>query len=172
MSGYTSNGKNAKKYAYYRCRKNCEDAKAAPDTPHSKFLEMLQRLTPQPASLDAFKDTIRTIWKQRQGDSEALRSVLRRKLSQAERRKTTLVNRWLDGDVDKATYPEHVLRLFGEIEEVCDQIRSTEFEDIELEGALAFADRLILRPAALWVESFLGQRQRLQKTLFPKGNQL
>jgi site-specific DNA recombinase len=165
----SSNGKNAKKYAYYRCRKNCEGVKATPDTLHSKFLELLQRLTPQPDSLDAIKDTIRTVWKQRQGDSEALRSVLRRKLSQAESRKATLVNRWLDGEVDKATYGEHVSRLSREIEEIRAQIRSTEFEHIELEGVLAFADRLILRPARLWVESSLDQRQRLQKTLFPEG---
>ena len=74
--------------------------------------------------------------------------------------------RW---DVDKAPCREHVSRLSDEIEEVRAQIRSTEFEHIELEGVLAFADRLILRPTRLRVESTLDKRQRLLKTLFPKG---
>jgi hypothetical protein len=42
-------------------------------------------------------------------------------------------------------------------------------EDLELELVLQFADRIILRPARLWVESSLEQKQRLQKTLFPGG---
>lgn len=31
------------------------------------------------------------------------------------------------------------------------------------------ADKIILRPDRLWVESSVEQRQRLQKTLFPSG---
>ena len=34
---------------------------------------------------------------------------------------------------------------------------------------LAFADKLILRPTRLWVESSPDHRQRLQRTLFPNG---
>jgi hypothetical protein len=74
--------------------------------------------------------------------------------------------RW---DVDKAPCREHVSRLSDEIEEVRAQIRSTECEHVELEGVLAFADRLILPPARLRVESALDKRQRLLRTLFPKG---
>ena len=166
---WSSNGKQSKKYAYYRCRKNCKGVKATPDDLHALFLEWLQRLVPERGSLEEIKNTIRTVWKERQGDAEALRSVLLRKLSQAEARKTTLVNRYLDGDVDKATYTEHVVRLTAEIEEVRAEIRNTDFEHMELEGVLAFADRLITRPTRLWVESSLEQRQRLQKTLFPTG---
>ncbi len=165
----SSNGKQAKKYPYYRCRRNCEGIKATPDDLHTLFLRWLERFASESGSTEEIKDTIRAVWRERRGDAEALRSVLRQKLSQAEVRKTTLVNRWLDGDVDKATYTEHVSRLSAEIENIRAEVRSTEFEHIELEGVLAFADRLIMRPARLWVESSLEQRQRLLKTLFPTG---
>ena len=75
----------------------------------------------------------------------------------------------LVGDVDQAIYKEHSLRVVAEIEEIRTEIRSTDLEDIELERVLEFADRIVLRPARLWVESSLDHRQRLQKTLSPNG---
>ena len=48
-----------------------------------------------------FTETIRTVWKDRQGDATALRAVVDRKLSQVKTRKNTLVNRWLDEQVDQ-----------------------------------------------------------------------
>ena len=159
-----------KKYPYYRCRKKgCYWVSIAPDDLHKEFLLWLMGLAPQPSCLEAIKDSIRDVWKQRQGDAEQLRSVLNRKLEQAQTRKTTLVTRWIDGLVDNQTYNEYKTRLADEIDTIGAELRSTEMENIELERVLEFADRIILRPNRLWVESSLNQRQRLQKTLFPNG---
>jgi DNA invertase Pin-like site-specific DNA recombinase len=169
ITGSISKGRNDT-YAYYACReKSCYSFRTAPDELHSIFLAWLTRLAPKPEAIEAIKETIRAVWQQRKGDMDALRSVLSRKLTKAEERKATLLNRLLDGDVDKVTYKTHSARLTVEIEDVKAEIRNTELEDIELERVLEFADRIILRPARLWVESSLDQRQRLQKTLFPNG---
>jgi len=165
----SSNGKQPKRYPYYRCRRNCGQVKAKRDDLHTRFMDWLDQLTPEPDSIEEIKATIRTVWKERQGDAAALRSVLNRKLDKAANRKKTLVTRWLDDELDKATYNEHLAMLSTEIEEIRSEIRNTEFEQIELEAVLTFADQLIKRPAKLWVESNLDQKQRLQKTLFPYG---
>ncbi len=168
LTGSFSTGRKSK-YPYYRCRKNCEAVTAKPDVMHAKFIAWLERVAPKPSSLEANKDAIRNVWKQRQGDAEALRTVLKRKLSEVEDRKTSLVDRWLDGKVDDQTYNETLARLTAEIASVSGELRGTELENLEIERVLEFADKIILRPARLWVESALEQKQRLQRTLFPSG---
>jgi hypothetical protein len=77
----------------------------------------------------------------------------------------------LDDLVDKETHREHLPRLTAGIESIRGELLHTEMENIELDRELEFAERIILRPARLWVESSLEQRQRLQLTLFPAGIQ-
>jgi len=168
LTGSWSTGRK-KKCPYYRCRENCDAVKAQPDKLHAIFLEWLRRLAPKPESMVSMKDTIRAVWKERQRDSEKLRVVLKRKLAEVETRRTTLVDRWLDGKVDQGIYDENIGRLTAEVDSVRGELIGTELESIELERVLDFAERIILRPDRLWVESSLDQRQRLQKTLFPNG---
>ena len=84
-----------------------------------------------------------------------------------ETRRTTLVDRWSDGKVDQNTYNENIERLTAEIENIRGELQGAELENVELERVLEFADKIIMRPERLWVESSLEQRQRLQRTLFP-----
>ncbi len=67
------------------------------------------------------------------------------------------------------TYQEQFARLNIEANEVRSDLANAEFEQIDLEGVLRFAERIIGNPARLWLESTLDQRQRLQRTLFPDG---
>ena len=116
---------------------------ANPEKLHAKFLDWLERLAPKSDSMTTIKETIRTVWKQRQGDADQLRSVLKRKLTEVETRKTTLVDRWLDGKVDQKTFDEINTRLIAEIEKVLGELRGTELESFELERVLEFAERII-----------------------------
>ena len=42
-------------------------------------------------------------------------------------------------------------------------------EKIDVEGILAFAERVLPRASDLWVQASLDQRQRLQQLFFPEG---
>ena len=46
---------------------------------------------------------------------------------------------------------------------------ATELEEIDVEGILGFAERVLPRAAELWVQVSLEQRQRLQQLFFPEG---
>ncbi|MBY0497369.1 MAG: hypothetical protein K2Y23_24470 [Cyanobacteria bacterium] len=46
---------------------------------------------------------------------------------------------------------------------------STELEEMDVEGILSFAERVLPRAADLWVQASLEQRQRLQQLFFPEG---
>ena len=46
---------------------------------------------------------------------------------------------------------------------------ATELEEMDVEGILGFAERVLPRAADLWVQASLEQRQRLQQLFFPDG---
>ena len=46
---------------------------------------------------------------------------------------------------------------------------SVELEKFDVEGILAFAERVLPKAADLWVQASLNQKQRLQQLFFPDG---
>jgi hypothetical protein len=46
---------------------------------------------------------------------------------------------------------------------------ATELEEMDVEGILAFAERVLPSASNLWVQSSLNQKQRLQQLFFPEG---
>ena len=46
---------------------------------------------------------------------------------------------------------------------------STELEEMDVEGILAFAERVLPSASNLWVQSSFAQKQRLQQVFFPEG---
>ena len=46
---------------------------------------------------------------------------------------------------------------------------ATELEELDVEGILAFAERVLPSASNLWVQSSLNQKQRLQQLFFPEG---
>lgn len=46
---------------------------------------------------------------------------------------------------------------------------ASEVEELDVEGILAFAERILPRAADLWVQSSPDQRQRFQQLFFPEG---
>jgi hypothetical protein len=47
---------------------------------------------------------------------------------------------------------------------------STQLEELDVEGILAFAERVLPKASDLWVHASLDQRQRLQQLFFSGGN--
>ena len=46
---------------------------------------------------------------------------------------------------------------------------ASELEEMDVEGILAFAERVLPSASNLWVQSSLNKKQRLQQLLFPEG---
>jgi len=46
---------------------------------------------------------------------------------------------------------------------------SSELEKFDVQGILAFAERVLPRASDLWMQASLDQRQRLQQLFFPDG---
>ena len=75
----------------------------------------------------------------------------------------------LERSIAIETYDRHAERLREELTLARIAKHSTELEELDVEGILAFAERVLPRAADLWVQAQLDQRQRFQQLFFPEG---
>jgi hypothetical protein len=71
--------------------------------------------------------------------------------------------------IDIDTYDRHRDKLREQLTLVQIDRHSSELEEMDVEGILAFAERVLPSASNLWVQSSLAQKQRLQQVFFPDG---
>ena len=71
--------------------------------------------------------------------------------------------------IEIETYDRHAEKLREELTLVRIDRHSGQLEELDVEGILAFAERIRPRAADLWVQASLDQRQRFQQLFFPDG---
>jgi hypothetical protein len=70
--------------------------------------------------------------------------------------------------IDIERYDRHRDKLSEELTLV-QMGHATELEELNVEGILAFAERVLPSASNLWVQTSLNQKQRLQRLFFPEG---
>ena len=134
------------------------------------FTDELARLQPTPGYMRLLKESVLGIWKTRQAS-------VREELAQAQRTADAIqqkLDRLDDAflfqrSIDIETYDRHAERLREELTLARIAKHSTELDELDVEGILAFAERVLPRAADLWVQASLEQRQRFQQLFFPEG---
>ena len=71
--------------------------------------------------------------------------------------------------IDIETYDRHAEKLREELTLARIDRHSGQLDELDVEGILAFAERVLPRAADLWVQASLEQRQRFQQLFFPDG---
>ena len=71
--------------------------------------------------------------------------------------------------IDIDTYDRHAEKLREELTLARMDRHSGQLEELDVEGILAFAERVLPRAADLWVQTSLEQHQRFQQLFFPDG---
>jgi hypothetical protein len=71
--------------------------------------------------------------------------------------------------IDIETYDRHAEELREELTLARIDRHSGQLEELDVEGILAFAERVLPRASDLWVQASLEQRQRFQQLFFPEG---
>src|SRR5438093_10596864 len=116
------------------------------------------------------KDRVMQAWRelktdaaQRIAEIERRQKAIRQKLDRLDQ--AFLFERTIDID----TYDRHRDKLREEITLAQMDRHSSELEEMDVEGILAFAERVLPSASNLWVQSSLAQKQRLQQVVFPDG---
>ena len=110
------------------------------------------------------------IWKAR-------KAAVREELDKAERRAKASQDKLdrldqaflFDRSIDIETYDRHEEKRREELTLARIDRHSGQLEELDVEGILAFAERVLPRAADLWVHALLDQRQRFQQLFFPDG---
>ncbi len=157
-------------YAYYHCRPGCRAVNVTKATLEGLFADELALLQPTPGYMRLLKESVLQIWKGR-------RAAVREELANAERAAKAIQDKLdrldeaflFERSIDIETYDRHAEKLREELTVARIERRSGQLEELDVEGILAFAERILPRAADLWVQASLDQRQRFQQLFFPDG---
>ena len=157
-------------YAYYHCRGRCRAVNISKARLEELFVEELTRLQPTPGFMRLVKDRVLSAWREMQSDArqrigeiERKQKAIREKLDRLDA--AFLYKRTIDID----TYDRHRDKLREELTLTQMDRHSSELEEMDVEGILAFAERVLPSASNLWVHSSLAQKQRLLQVFFPDG---
>ena len=110
------------------------------------------------------------IWKARQASVRADLAQAQRTADAIQQKLDRLDEAFLfERSIDIETYDRHAERLREDLTLARIAKHSTELDQLDVEGILAFAERVLPRAADLWVQAPLEQRQRFQQLFFPDG---
>jgi hypothetical protein len=134
------------------------------------FADELAQLQPTPGYMRLLKESVLQIWKAR-------KAALREELANAERAAKAIQDKLdrldeaflFERSIDIETYDRHAEKLREELTLARIDRHSGQLEELDVEGILAFAERVLPRAADLWVQASLDQRQRFQQQFFPDG---
>jgi hypothetical protein len=169
LTGSWSKGRS-EYYAYYHCRPGCRAVNVTKAKLEGLFADELALLQPTPGYMRLLKESVLQIWKAR-------KAAVTEELANAERAAKAIqdkLNRLdeaflFERSIDIETYDRHAEKLREELTLVRIDRHSGQLDELDVEGILAFAERVLPRAADLWVQASLEQRQRFQQLFFPDG---
>ena len=157
-------------YAYYHCRPGCRAVNIAKTKLEDLFVEELGRLQPTPGFMRLVKDRVLNAWRELKGDAQQRIAEIERKQKTIRERLDRLDEAFLyERSIDIDTYDRHRDKLREELTLTQMDRHASELEEMDVEGILAFAERVLPSASNLWVQSSLNQKQRLQQLFFPDG---
>ena len=158
------------RYPYYHCWRQCRAVNVTKAKLEGLFTDELERLQPTPGYMRLVKDLVLRAWHER-------KAVVGRDAADAERNAKTIQQKLDRLDeafiyakaIDVDTYERQRDRLRQELTLTQIDRHSVELDKFDVEGILAFAERVLPRASDLWVQASLNQKQRLQQLFFPDG---
>ena len=169
LTGSWSKGRS-EYYAYYHCRPGCRAVNVTKAKLEELFAGELAKFQPTPGYMRLLNESVLNIWKAR-------KSAACEELANAERAAKAIQDKLarldeafvFERSIDIETYDRHKERLREELTLARIDRHADRLEELDVEGILAFAERVLPRAADLWVQASLAQRQRFQQLFFPEG---
>jgi hypothetical protein len=166
LTGSWSKGRS-EYYAYYHCRPGCRAVNVTKAKLEGLFADELALLQQSPGHMWLLKESALQIWKAR-------KAAVSEEIASAERAAKAIqdkLNRLdeaflFDRSIDIETYDRHAEKLREELTLARIDRHSGQVDELDVEGILAFAKRILPRASDLWVQASLNQRQRSNNCSF------
>ena len=164
-----SKGRNGR-YAYYHCWRQCREVNVTKAKLEGLFADELKQLQPTPGYMRVVKEFVLKAWQERKAEVTREADDTDRRAKGIQQKLDRLDEAFIYAKaIDLETYERQRDRLRQELTLTQIDRHSTELERFDVEGILAFAERVLPRASDLWVQASLNQRQRLQQLFFPEG---
>ena len=169
LTGSWSKGRNGH-YAYYHCQRQCRAVNVSKATLEGAFVDELALLQPTPGYMRLVKDRILCVWEQRRAEAKERTTEQQRRVSAIQQKLDKLDEAFLYSEaIDVTTYGRQRDKLREELTLAKIDHHAEAVDELDVEGILAFAERILPRASDLWVQASLDYKQRLQQLFFPEG---
>jgi site-specific DNA recombinase len=169
LTGSWSKGRNGH-YAYDHCQRQCRAVNVSKATLEGAFVDELALLQPTPGYMRLVKDRIFHVWKQRRAEANERRTEQERRVNAIQQKLDRLDEAFLYSEsIDLTSYSRQRDKLREELTFAKVDHHTEAMDELDVEGILAFAERILPRASDLWVQASLDYKQRLQLLLLPEG---
>ena len=169
LTGSWSKGRNGH-YAYYHCQRQCRAVNVSKVKLEGAFVDELALLQPTPGYMRLVTDRILHVWEQRRAEANDRTTEQQRRVRAIQQKLDKLDEAFLYSEtIDATTYGRQRDRLREELTLAKIEHHTEAVDELDVEGILAFAERILPRASDLWVQASLDYKQRLQQLFFPEG---
>ena len=134
------------------------------------FADELALLQPTAGYMRLVKELVLRAWERRKAEAGTEAADAERKTKTIQQKLDRLDEAYLYAEtIDLTSYERQRDRLRQELTLTQIDKHSVDLEKFDVEGILAFAERVLPRASDLWVQASLNQKQRLQQLFFGDG---
>jgi site-specific DNA recombinase len=169
LTGSWSKGRNGH-YAYYHCQRQCRAVNVSKATLEGAFVDELALLQPTPGYMRLVKERILHVWEQRRSEAKDRTVEQERRVKTIQQKLDRLDEAFLYSEsIDLTSYSRQRDKLREELMLAQIDRHTDAVDELDVQGILAFAERILPRASDLWVQASLDYKQRLQQLFFPEG---
>ena len=126
-------------------------------------------MEPKPEVIQLFKHAVLDVWRRKQGDAEVIVDQASSRVKGLKEKKNSLIDLLIEGRIDQDAYDGRMDKLNQDIALAEMELTDAKLDELDMEGALGFAEHLLRNAGRLWSEASIEQKQRLQRVFFPSG---
>ena len=169
LTGSWSKGRNGR-YAYYHCQRQCRAVNVSKAALEGAFVDELALLQPTPGYMRLVKDRILHVWEQRRAEASERTTEQERRVKVIQQKLDRLDEAFLYSEsIDLTSYSRQRDKLREELTLAQIDRHTEAVDELDVQGILAFAERILPRASDLWIQASLDYKQRLQALFFPEG---
>jgi hypothetical protein len=169
LTGSWSKGRNGH-YAYYHCQKQCRAVNVSKAALEGAFADELALLQPTAGYMRLVKDRILYVWEQRRAEAKDRTVEQEKRVKLIQQKLDRLDDAFLfQRLIDAQSYERQRDRLREELTLAQIDHHAEATDELDVQGILTFAERILPRASDLWVQASLDYKQRLQTLFFPEG---
>ncbi len=169
LTGSWSKGRTGR-YAYYHCQRQCRAVNVSKAALEGAFADELALLQPTAGYMRLVTDRILFVWEQRRAEAKDRTEEQAKRVTAIQQKLDRLDEAFLFAQsIDSTSYERQRDRLREEMTLAQIDHHADATDELDVQGILAFAERILPRASDLWVQASLDYKQRLQALFFPEG---